>query len=130
MPPKILLEVCGRDMYLETKCPDFSDTRKIIEGVGESDFLVSDDKCVHRLVGLKYDSQTMPEPVVTVICVRCQMSFAKRAAFSMGKRVYNDSAFSAMIFRNYCVGQAIMERDYTAVCKVYVDYLLSVDKTW
>lgn len=117
-------------MFLENKSPDFFDTRKIIEGVGESDFLVSDDKCVHRIVGLKYDSQTMPEPVVTVICVRCQMSFAKRAAFSMGKRIYNDSAFSAMIFRNYRVGQAIMERDYTAVSKVYVDYLLSVDKTW
>ena len=86
-------------MFLETKCPDFFDTRKIIEGVRNSDFLVSDDKCVHRIVGLKYDSQTMPEPVVTVICVRR-------------------------------VGQAIMERDYTAVCKVYVDYLLSVDKTW
>ena len=90
--------------------------------IKSSDFLVSDYNCTHRLVGLRYDSKTMHEPKITIVCARYEMAAAKQIAFSLGKRIYQKSEFSAMLFHNYSNGQKIRCQDYNEVAKVYADY--------
>ena len=96
--------------------------------IKSSDFLVSDDSCTHRLVGLRYDSKTMSEPEITIICARHEMAVAKQIAFSLGKRIYLKSEFSAMLFRNYTSGQKIRCQDYNEVAKVYAQFVCSTRK--
>lgn len=91
--------------------------------IKSSDFLVSDEHCTHRLVGLRYDSKIMPEPEITIVCARHEMAAAKQIAFTLGKRIYPKSEFSAMLFRNYTSGQKIRCQDYIEVAKVYADFL-------
>ena len=91
--------------------------------IKSSDFLVSDDSCTHRLVGLRYNSQTMHEPEITIVCARHEMAAAKQIAFSLGKRIYQKSALSAMLFRNYTSGQKLRCQDYNEVAKVYADFI-------
>lgn len=95
---------------------------KIYHGIKNSDFLVSDEHSIHRLVGLRYDSKTMQEPEITIICSRYEMATAKQIAFSLGKRIYPKNDFSAMLFHNYYAGQKIMVQDYSDTAKVYADY--------
>ena len=73
-------------------------------GIKSSDFLVSDDNCTHRLVGLRYDSKTMHGPEITIVCARHEMAAAKQIAFSLGKRIYQKSALAVMLFHNYTSG--------------------------
>ena len=94
-------------------------------GIKSSDFLVSDDSCTHRLVGLRYDSKTMHEPEITIVCARHEMAVAKQIAFSLGKRIYQKSALSAMLFHNYTSGQKLRCQDYNEVAKVYASFLYS-----
>ena len=94
-------------------------------GIKSSDFLVSDDSCTHRLVGLRYDSKTMHEPEITIVCARHEMAAAKQIAFSLGKRIYQKSALSAILFHNYNGGQKIRCQDYNEVAKVYASFLYS-----
>ena len=97
-------------------------------GIKSSDFLVSDDSCTHRLVGLRYDSKTMHEPEITIVCARHEMATAKQIAFSLGKRIYQKSALSAILFHNYNSGQKIRCQDYNEVAKVYASFLYSQKK--
>ncbi|MCR5289148.1 MAG: EscU/YscU/HrcU family type III secretion system export apparatus switch protein [Treponema sp.] len=94
-------------------------------GIKSSDFLVSDDNCTHRLVGLRYDSKTMHEPEITIVCARHEMAAAKQIAFSLGKRIYQKSALSAILFHYYNSGQKIRYQDYNEVAKVYASFLYS-----
>ncbi len=96
---------------------------KLRSKIKSSDFLVSDEHCTHRLVGLRYDSKIMSEPEITIICARHEMAAAKQIAFSLGKRIYPKSDFSAMLFRNYTSGQKIKCQDYNEVAKVYADFV-------
>lgn len=96
---------------------------KLQKRIKSSDFLVSDDNCTHRLVGLRYDSKTMHEPEITIICARHEMAAAKQMAFYLGKRIYQKSALSAMLFRNYTSGQKLRCQDYNEVAKVYADFI-------
>lgn len=96
--------------------------KKIQIGIQASDFLVSDEHATHRLVGLKYDSKTMQEPEITIICTRHEMAAAKQIAFTLGKRIYPMNDFSATLFHNYYAGQKIKVQDYSEAAKVYADY--------
>lgn len=95
------------------------------QGIKSSDFLVSDDNCTHRLVGLRYDSKSMHEPEITIVCARHEMAVAKQIAFSLGKRIYQKSALSAMLFRNYNSGQKLRCQDYNEVAKIYASFICS-----
>lgn len=95
----------------------------LYQGIKSSDFLVSDDSCTHRLVRLRYDSKTMHEPEITIVCARHEMAAAKQIAFSHGKRIYQKSALSAILFRNYTSGQKLRCQDYNEVAKVYADFI-------
>ena len=95
------------------------------KGIKNSDFLVSDDSCIHRLIGLRYDSKTMSEPEITIVCSRHEMAAAKQIAFSLGKRIYQKSALSAILFRNYNSGQKLRCQDYNEVAKIYASFICS-----
>ena len=95
---------------------------KLQQAIKSSDFLVSDEHATHRLVGLRYDSKTMQEPEITIICTRHEMATAKQIAFSLGKRIYPMNDFSATLFHNYYAGQKIKVQDYSEAAKVYADY--------
>lgn len=96
--------------------------------IKSSDFLVSDDSCTHRLIGLRYDSKTMDEPEITIICSRYEMAAAKQIAFTLGKRIYTKSIVSAMLFHNYASGQRLRWQDYNEVAKVYADFVCYSEK--
>ena len=97
----------------------------LYKGIKSSDFLVSDDSCIHRLVGLRYDSKTMHGPEITIICARYEMAAAKQIAFSLGKHIYQKAALSAMLFRNYNSGQKLRCQDYNEVAKIYASFICS-----
>ena len=88
------------------------------EKIKDSDFLVADDKGVHRLVGLKYDFNTMNVPIVTCVCMRHEMPAAKQIAFELGKEIKYDSKVSALAFK-YHAGEVIWERDYIPIAELY-----------
>ncbi len=96
--------------------------------IKSSDFLVSDDNCTHRLIGLRYDSKTMSEPEITIVCARHEMATAKQIAFTLGKRIYTKSKVSAMLFHNYTNGQRLRWQDYNEVAKVYADFVCYSEK--
>lgn len=99
--------------------------KKLQDGIKSSDFLVSDEHSTHRLVGLRYDSKSMHEPEITIVCARHEMAAAKQIAFSLGKRIYQKSALSAMLFRNYNSGQKLRCQDYNEVAKIYASFICS-----
>lgn len=104
--------------------------KKLQFKIKSSDFLVSDEHFTHRLVGLRYDSKTMQEPEITIICSHYEMAVAKQIAFSLGKRIYPKNNFSAMLFHNYCSGQKIKVQDYPETAKIYADYLCAMKKSF
>lgn len=59
--------------------------RALREKIQSADFLLSDEKCSHRLVGLRYDPSRMKGPEVAVICARHEMALAKQIAISLGR---------------------------------------------
>lgn len=91
--------------YLCANKFDFSiSSEKIHEAIKSSDFLVSDEKCIHRLIGIKYNDYS---PEITIVCIRHEMVIAKRKAFELGKKIYNNNLLSARLFYNYNKGQDI-----------------------
>ena len=99
--------------------------KSLREKIKTSDFLVADDKGVHRLVGLKYDLKTMNAPIVTCVCMRHEMPAAKQIAFELGKKIFCDSKVSSRIF-NLKVGEEVLFldlNDYVPLAKMYADFL-------
>lgn len=88
----------------------------------DSDFLITDDKCIHRLVGLKYTGSDMYSPIITVCCMRHEMFYAKKFAHSAGKIIYCDSKTSAKLFSKYAVGQNIEASDFMSVVGYYAKH--------
>ena len=115
----------GIDIYQQQKFSFYISFEKIKQGIKSSDFLVSDEHSTHRLIGLRYDSKIMHEPEITIVCARHEMATAKQIAFSLGKRIYQKSALSAILFHNYNSGQKIRCQDYNEVAKVYASFLYS-----
>ena len=93
--------------------------RVLREKIQSADFLLSDEKCSHRLVGLRYDPSRMKGPEVAVICARHEMALAKQIALSLGKKMYVRPEFSAVLFREYYCGERLAPKDYAAAAKIY-----------
>ena len=92
--------------------------RDLREKIKNSDFLVTDDKGVHRLVGLKFCEKTDLAPSITCICMRHEMVCAKQIAFSFGKKIYYSSDYSAKLF-SYSKGDVLLQSDYHEAAKLY-----------
>ena len=78
---------------------DLYDKVKIFEGIKNCDYLVSDEKCVKRLVGIKWHSNYRKAPFITVVCSRSQMSYAKQVAYALGKRIVRSPRNSVEMLR-------------------------------
>lgn len=89
--------------------------------IKDSDFLVTDKKGIRRLIGLKYVPEKMEAPVVTVICMRHEMPLARQIAFEFGKKIFYNSAVSALLFK-YQVGETLLPTDYVSVVQLYADF--------
>lgn len=86
-------------VYLFLNKIDFSiHSEKIRDAIKKSDFLISDDKCVHRLIGINFNDYS---PKITIICARHEMTVSKQIAFELGKKIYNDDLLSARLIYNY-----------------------------
>ncbi len=94
-----------------------------------SDFLVSDDKGTHRLVGLKYVPGKMCAPVITFVCMRHEMALAKQLAFNTGKKIFYNSEVSAMLFK-YQKGEVLHENDFLPVVMMYAQIIKSRRKVY
>ena len=92
------------------------------EKIQKSDFLVTDQKATHRLIGIHYDPKKRDSPIITCICMRHEMVMAKQIAFSLGKKIYYHSKVSARIF-NYYEGEELRFEDFNVVAVLYADYL-------
>ena len=79
---------------------------ELSEKIKESDFLISDAKCVHRMVGVKYNHKTMRRPKITFTAMRHEMILAKQIVFKLGKKIFYDGNFSASLFK-YSAGDCI-----------------------
>lgn len=95
---------------------------KLFQKIKSSDFLLSDEKCIHHIVGLRYNNKTMSEPEVTLICMRHELATAKQIAYSLGKQIFKNEKLSANIFSGYQVGQRIKPGDYLESAKVYAQF--------
>ncbi len=101
---------------------DFSISKKeMTRKIKEADFLISDEKCIHRLIGLKYDDKTMSAPKITITCLRHEMATAKNIAFTFGKKIFYKKDLSARLCK-YLSGQEILPSDYLPVAQVVADY--------
>ncbi len=96
--------------------------RDLREKIKNSDFLVTDDKGVHRLVGLKFCEKTDLAPSITFICMRHEMVCAKQIAFSFGKKIYYSSDYSAKLF-SYSKGDVLLQSDYHEAAKLYCHHI-------
>ncbi len=91
--------------------------------IQSSDFLISDEQCIHRLVGLRYKSESMSEPEVSFICSRSEMALAKHFAFLNGKHIYRNRKFSARLFNNYCCGEHLRKfEDLADAAELYAKF--------
>ena len=61
---------------------------RLQQAIKSSDFLISDEYSIHRLVDLRYDSKTMHEPEITIICTRYEMAGIYFAIFLIGVSVH------------------------------------------
>ena len=93
----------------------------LTEKIKKSDFLVTDQKGVHRLIGVRYEPDKMDVPVITCICLRHEMASAKRIAFMFGKKIYFNSKISAQIFKYY-TGENLRFEDYGFLVLLYADF--------
>lgn len=78
---------------------DLYNKQKIYEGIKNCDYLMSDEKCVKRLFGIKWQSNYRDGPFVTVVCSRSQMAYAKQVAYALGKRIVPSSKNSVRILK-------------------------------
>lgn len=95
----------------------------------ESDFLIADEKCTHRMVGLYFRMNTGVNPKLSLVCTRNEMSLAKKLAFESGKKIYYDSKLSALLFNKYYVGKEIIPEDYYYLVPLYADYFEHYSRT-
>lgn len=103
----------------------FSNTtfRSLVEMIKKSDFLISDEKCTHRLVGLKYNEK-MFSPQVCCIVSHRNIILAEKQVLIFGKKIFPQNELSASIFRNYCCGENLREySDLLEAAKLYAKFL-------
>ncbi|MCR5468034.1 MAG: hypothetical protein K6F37_03660 [Lachnospiraceae bacterium] len=95
---------------------------ELYKRIEDSDLLVTDEKAVHRAVGLRYDYHTMYAPEITVIVDRRQMALAKQFAFALGKKLMPQGQYSALLFHNYLPGWQLSKKDYDPAVTIYYKF--------
>ena len=93
----------------------------LYEKIKSSDFLIADEKGTHRLVGISYQDLNMNAPIITCVCMRHEMNTAKQIAFELNKKIYYDSAASALLFK-YQAGQSLMLNDFNPIALLYSEF--------
>lgn len=113
------------DVYYFYKYSFDISVENITKGIKNSDFLVADSKCTHRLIGLKYDfhRKNVSAPVITIICSRYEMVVGKQIAFLYGKKIYTDAVVSSLLYSKYWVGQTIRPNDYKIIAQLYGKFM-------
>lgn len=99
----------------------------LLKKIRKSDFMIADDKCTHRMVGIYYREGSKQDPIVTVVCSRKEMPLARKIAFENGKKIYYDSDASALLFRNYYDGKVIQPDDFYSIVGYYANFLYHYD---
>lgn len=94
-----------------------SNFAKITERVKQSDVLVTDG--THRIVGLMWDKNWDKSPIISLICIRSEVAFAKKVAFENNIKIITAVKLSASLFHKYTAGECIEEEHYRPVAKIY-----------
>ncbi len=95
----------------------------IYEKIKASDFLISDEYSIHRLVGLRYDSNWMKAPEVSFVCLHTEMALAKYYTFLNAKKIFRNGPLSARLFHKYCCGESLKDyEDLQEAAKLYASY--------
>lgn len=89
----------------------------------ESDILISDDKCTHRMVGLSFTMDRNGTPLVTVVCSLNEMLLAKKIAFENAKTIFYDSKVSAHLFHKYYNGEKLYREDFDFIIPYFLKFL-------
>lgn len=89
--------------------------------IKKSDFLISDSKGTHRLVGLFYDKNKMDAPQISLICMKSEISLAKQIAFELGKEIVYNEKLSAKLFSQYAVGEVITYSLFRPIAYLYAN---------
>ena len=97
--------------------------KNLREKIMRSDFLVADDRGTHRLIGLKYSEKTDCAPLITCVCMRHEMAYAKQIAFSVEKKIFYNSNVSGKLF-NCAEGDFIALDFFTDIAKLYAEILI------
>ena len=98
----------------------------VAAAVAKADFFIADDRGTHRLVGVYWRKEEFCHPIVSCVFPRHELIAAKQAAWQHGKRIFYDSALSAVLFHDYSTGDMVSE---TSVEKKLVPLYLSFIKT-
>ena len=96
----------------------------LYQKIKDSDFLITDEQETQRLIGLKYEEKPNSTPIITLICMRHEMSAAKQIAFELGKKFYYSSELSARRVR-YPVGSKLRYRECKSVAVLYAKFYKS-----
>lgn len=88
-----------------------------------ADFLITDVKAEHRLIGVKFIPAKMDVPVITCVCMRHEMLAAKQIVFNSGKKIYYDSKASARLFKYY-TNESLNIEDFDVLIPLYADYYI------
>lgn len=94
---------------------------ELYAGIRKSDFLISDAKGTHRLLGVFYDADKMDWPQISFICMKSEIVIAKQIAFELGKKILPDEELSALLFRNHIIGETVEKSTWRPLAKLYVD---------
>lgn len=95
------------------------DINQLYSIISDTDLFLSDTKGTHRLIGLKYDSKCMKEPLITIVCFGNVIPTAKWLVVILGKHIYVRNSFSAKLFSKYCRGQKIQPEDYQDAAEIF-----------
>lgn len=94
---------------------------ELYAGIRKSDFLISDAKGTHRLLGVFYGADKMYAPQISFICMKSEIVIAKQIAFELGKKIAPDEELSALLFRNHILGETVEKSTWRPLAKLYVD---------
>ena len=93
------------------------------EKIQNADFLITDAKGDHRLIGVKFVPEKMDVPVITCVCMRHEMPAAKQIVFNTGKKIYYSSEASARLFKYY-TNESLNIEDFDVLIPLYADYYI------
>ena len=115
------LAFCNKYGY--SPCYKNKTEETLLKKIRKSDFMIADDKCTHRMIGIYYKKGSPLSPIVTVVCCRSEMPLARKIALENRKKIYYDSKVSAILFHNYYDGKEIEPKDFHSIVRYYANFL-------